>query len=144
MCVDYASKYRDHAGDKWAIRNVKLRMSRKLIFASGLLTCYSCDRALISLEDHELSKTPTVEGLVQRLTILVGQTPLDILAGFLAKYGDPVVAASMFDAYDAFLGILNDGSTRAHLETLRPEAGATDAMFRAIQHLTKEFEVGLD
>ena len=41
MAVDFASKQRDRAGKGWGLRNAKLRMSRKLIFASGLLVCFS-------------------------------------------------------------------------------------------------------
>src|SRR5215813_2951501 len=41
MAVDFASKQRDRAGAGWGLRNAKLRMSRKLIFASGMLVCFS-------------------------------------------------------------------------------------------------------
>src|ERR1035441_3667273 len=43
MAVDFASKQRDRAGAGWGLRNAKLRMSRKLIFASGLLICFSAN-----------------------------------------------------------------------------------------------------
>jgi hypothetical protein len=43
MAVDFASKQRDRAGAGWGLRNAKLRMSRKLIFASGLLVCFSAN-----------------------------------------------------------------------------------------------------
>jgi predicted nucleotidyltransferase len=79
MCVDYASKYREQAGKKWCIRNVKLRLSRKLIFASGLLTCFYCDPGWISQRSPRLAANPEVEGLVEYLLEFVARTPLDIL-----------------------------------------------------------------
>ena len=44
MCVDFAGK--EHEGpDKWGLRNAKLRTSRKILFAGGLLPVLECYRA---------------------------------------------------------------------------------------------------
>jgi len=63
MAVDFASKQRDRGGEGWGLRNAKLRMSRKLIFASGLLVCFACNldeslQAKISSENHGIRRCP--------------------------------------------------------------------------------------
>ncbi len=42
ICVDFAGKERE-SPDKWGLRNAKLRTSRKVLFASGLLPILECE-----------------------------------------------------------------------------------------------------
>lgn len=59
MCVDYASKYRERAGKGWAIRNVKLQMSRKLIFVAGLIMCFRVIRRGLTKEKRDRIRAST-------------------------------------------------------------------------------------
>jgi predicted nucleotidyltransferase len=43
FAVDYAAKKWQQSNDKWALRNAKLRIPRKLTFVKGLLTCFDCE-----------------------------------------------------------------------------------------------------
>lgn len=144
MCVDYASKYRERAGEGWAIRNIKLRMSRKLIFAAGLVTCYSCDQRVVAEREPGLVETPTDEGMADYLRHFVKQTPLDVLCEALIRWANPDTAGQLLGAYDTFLSRLDDEGARKHLEALTPESSGSDGLFKELQAQTRSFELGLE
>ncbi len=143
ICVDYASKYREQAGQKWGIRNVKLRMSRKLIFAAGLLTCYQCAPEWIQETDPQLFREPTADGLVNYLEGFVRQTPLDILAKAFATLR-PESANRIFGSYNTYLDKLSDQKVRDRLTNLKPEESKADPTFREMMELSNTFENGLE
>jgi hypothetical protein len=144
MCVDYASKYRERAAEGWAIRNVKLRMSRKLIFVAGLITCFSCDPEWVAVRTADPSPNDSVEGMACYLGEFVERTPLDILAEVLLRHSAEGPAASLLDHYDFFLGRLDDPGVRERLKKLRPEEAATDSVYGEIQQRCGQFERGLE
>ena len=71
--MDFPYKRRTRAGKGTAIRNIKLRMSRKLIFVSGLLGCFS---------GHLLLPEPE---FVRHLGRVFAQTPLEIVASVINR-----------------------------------------------------------
>jgi predicted nucleotidyltransferase len=144
MCVDYASKYREQAGKKGALRNLKLRLSRKLIFASGLLTCFFCDDAWIQQRSPQLAAKPDVEGLVEYLLPFVDRTPLDILAEAVNPAERPDTAGLLFDSYNTFLEKLDQEEIRRQLESLIPATAVKDREFKAMEEIAERFQEGLE
>jgi predicted nucleotidyltransferase len=144
MCVDFANKFRTRAGQGWAVRNIKLRLSRKLLFTSGLLSCFGCDEEMLRAQGAAIANgPPTLENLLAHLQQYVKRTPLDILAEALYRYGTPQTAMQTLDAYDGFLAVLADQEYRKHLEDLDPSQTETDKRFQAAYALTRSFEQGL-
>jgi predicted nucleotidyltransferase len=151
MCVDYANKYRDRAGDGWAVRHLKLRLSRKLIFTAGLILCLSCDVKLFpeiskrfrDLFTSEKAGQAPVKELVDYLRQLSSRNPLDALAETCDRFGTPETACLLFDAYNAFLGILRDSSAREHLSNLDPDRAEQDADFQKTRKIGQDFHTGL-
>jgi predicted nucleotidyltransferase len=146
MAVDFASKQRDRAGKGWGLRNAKLRMSRKLIFASGLLVCFSANldpdlQSKISTDKKDGIKLT----LVQHIRDYVRLTPLEILAKSMDRYGVPQsIRQDLFDAYTEFLKVLSDEKSRTALDNLRSSDSRTDPTFRQIREISKLFEHALD
>src|SRR5262249_14357474 len=89
MAVDFASKQRDRGGDGWGLRNAKLRMSRKLIFASGLLLCFGCNLDADLKKKISTEKNAIKLNLVNHIREWVRLTPLEIVARSLAAYSVP-------------------------------------------------------
>jgi hypothetical protein len=144
MCVDYASKYRERAAEGWAIRNVKLRMSRKLIFAAGLITCYNCDPDWAAQRDSDLARQPTVDRMVEYLLAFVRRRPLDVVAEALGELPKGEIASTLLDTYDQFLARLDDPTRREHLQKLPPEEAETDRPYAEIQDCCGRFEKALE
>lgn len=144
MCVDYASKYRERASEGWAIRNIKLRLSRKLIFAAGLVTCYCCDPRIVGQLNPNLEREPTVDGMAAYLRGFVERTPLDVLCDALVRWSNPETAQLILGAYDTFLAQLDNADNRKRLTDLIPERSATDNLFQELQAQTRSFEKGLE
>ncbi len=144
MAVDFASKQWVRAGLGWGIRNAKLRFSRKLIYISGLLACFSCalDVDLNSKLNSERDKALQV---VNHLRKAVKNTPLAVLASALLLYDvDGNVSRVIFEAYNEFLGILNNVDKREHLQALRAEESERDSLFGEIRRISDAFQNGLD
>jgi predicted nucleotidyltransferase len=144
MAVDFASKQRDRAGKGWGLRNAKLRMSRKLIFASGLLVCFSSNLDPDLQTQISTDKSDIRLQLVNYIRDHVRMTPLEIVARSVERYGVPdSVAKELFGAYSEFLKILNDEDSRKALDSLRSE-DSTDPTFRRIREISRSFESALD
>lgn len=128
------------------IRTTKLRLSRKLTYAAGLVMCFRCsthpnppgtadpptgdmDRAALALVDH--------------LSNDVQMTPLAIFARlFLESDRLDDVASRMFGAYDEFLAILDDDGRREHLDGLSQPDVAADPDYMRVRELGHLFQGG--
>ncbi|WP_192363404.1 nucleotidyltransferase domain-containing protein [Mesorhizobium mediterraneum] len=138
MAVDYANKYRARAGDKWALRNIKLRMSRKLIFVSGLFMCVSWALRDTGDSDDEF----VVQKLVGHLRDWTQRPPLESLAMIIEQHA-PSLAADVFDNYDAFLALLDNRQQRELLERLSPDEAYEDPVFLEARRIATSFDEAL-
>lgn len=149
MAVDFASKQRDREGAGWGLRNAKLRMSRKLIFAAGLLVCFSASL------DPELKKRISTgqstdddairSNLANHIRNLVMLTPLEVLERSVKGYGvQENVATDLFGAYGEFLSMLADDGIRKALGQLRAKDSRTDPAFKQVRKMSERFEKALD
>ena len=140
IAVDFAYKLRARSGEKWAIRNIKLRMSRKLLYVAGLLACFRC-HFLWDPEDRDNvyrdeSLHPEIVDIIHSI---FSDTPLDLIAAFLREHPHLDGTASLlFQAYDDFLGILRDPQQREKLETLTERAGS-DPIYQNARDISHVF-----
>ncbi|HEX3683705.1 MAG TPA: hypothetical protein VHU83_14310 [Bryobacteraceae bacterium] len=145
MAVDFAYKLRDRAGEGWAIRNVKLRMSRKLVYVAGLLVCYRCHIDAWAEQRGKLFEDANAkQEVISRLQKVFSMTPLENVAEILLRYGHLRQSAiKIFDSYNEFVGILSDENKRLHLEKLAEQGGDSDELYRSARTLSHVFREGL-
>jgi len=144
VTVDFVEKQRGQAGHGWGLRNAKLRMSRKLIFATGMLSCFSCELLCSPEARRELLRRHSTVAMEEHLRNFIKKTPLEILATFLLELGiKRGTAYKLFSAYNAFLALLNDSKKRNHLKNLRPDDIPGDTVFNEVRAHSHEFQEGL-
>ena len=122
VTVDFVYKQRAENDKKWALRNAKLRMSRKLIFAAGLLHCFFCHLDDSAALAREALKEPArdVSRLTEYMERQLSLTPLDLVAKACLELDiESKTAQAIFDSYDRFLAILGDPEKRSELEAGR-------------------------
>jgi hypothetical protein len=151
ICVDYAAKYRERDGEGWALRNAKLRFSRKLLYAAGLAFCLSCEldpptnvqNDLFGLPPNPGAK-PYIESAIQfALT-----PPLEYLAAFVDTYVQDTnkrkkIATRVFGSYNNWLILLNDAQARLKLEELPSSDARNNPCFKKVRDEGKLFARGL-
>jgi hypothetical protein len=144
MTVDYAAKRRERAWRGWAIRNFKLRMSRKLIFVSGLAMCLKCELLPPeSLKQDINSEVDFHAAMLELLLDFTSRTPLELLAIFATEFGAEEKAAKIFHAYDEFLALLRDPAKRTKLEEMEFEEAISDPVFSDARRIGTDFQTGL-
>jgi hypothetical protein len=145
MAVDFAYKRRTRGGDGAALRNLKLRMSRKLIFVSGLLACFSFHLLLPETERAGVvGSAYSSLGFVRWMRDILSQTPLEILASVINRYDHlRELGVVIFQAYDDFLGVLTDTDKRSHLESLSPGHEESDVVYQQIRKDSHRFRDAL-
>jgi predicted nucleotidyltransferase len=139
VAVDFAYKRRDRDSEGWALRTVKLRLSRKLTYASGLLACFSCalDASVGNAADRSAA---VIDHLLERVRL----SPLERIAEMMVASGLTGPAARLFDSYDEFLQLLDDKSLRDGLKELAPEDAEADATYERARGIGRRFQDALD
>ena len=129
ICVDFAGKEWE-GPEKWGLRNAKLRTSRKVLFAGGLLPVLECFR---------FDSTPMRSFLEEQLD----KTPTDRIAQVFLGHGASDEGARTLGAYDEFVGRMNEPDFREELQGVtRDNADSSDA-FSEVGRIGKELQAGL-
>lgn len=134
MCVDFAYKQKEQEGQKWALRNLKLRMSRKLLFVKGLLMCFA-----------NSGTTPNESEIAFSLREMVKLRPMDLMISLRDQFKIPSPAIiTLLVAYDKFLLALHDEKLRHKFEEMPMEAVYHDGDFLRMREICDDFQDGLN
>jgi predicted nucleotidyltransferase len=121
MTVDFAYKQRNRQNEGFAIRNLKLRMSRKLLFLAGMVACFECHNSFSDARQRKnFYEQCQVQPLIDLLMGVLAKPPLEIVAFALARDSSlDEQSKRLFDSYDEFLGMLADETLSCDGKTIR-------------------------
>ncbi|MEA2470356.1 MAG: hypothetical protein QOE38_1355, partial [Thermoleophilaceae bacterium] len=132
ICVDFEGKRRGAGGDdpKYASRNAKLRTSRKVLFAGGLLAVLLC---------HMKTAAEMPAFLMRQFAA----PPTDRLAAAFIQQGALAEGVRALGAYDRWIGMLSSAVLRAELAALRDSTREGSALFAQVREIGDELQRGL-
>jgi len=141
MTVDFADKQHDRFHEGFALRSIKLRFSRKLMYISGLLACLRCQLNFPDVEARlEFFSRDNSVAVIDLVRSFLDREPLDTVADALQLYVEkPSAIQAIFEAYDGFLGILSNADKRARLKTLTPKDFESDPVYKEARELSHVF-----
>lgn len=153
IAVDYAAKISERGAAGWALRNAKLRFSRKLLYIAGLLLTYETrlfpESDLIPKEtgeqlsffDNTEPQLSSTEHCFQALQL----TPLELLARACLNLNlSKEHVTALFRDYDRFLEILATTDKRDRLKKLTFEQSEANPIFQEVRKLGHEFQDSLN
>jgi hypothetical protein len=130
IAVDFAGKHRDD-DTKWGLRNAKLRTSRKMLFAGGLVPILRCSA---------LRREDVRDFLCAQLALPATD-----------RVADAFLAAGLLDAgvrclgaYDRWTGMAADAAVRDELASLDRSSAMSSATFVEVRRLAAELQNGLN
>jgi hypothetical protein len=130
IAVDFEGKQRRRAGEGWGLRHAKLRFSRKVLFAGGLLPVLAC------------AALP-VDEMPGHLAAQLATPPLDRIAGAFVTHRMEDAGARALRAYGGFLEVLDDADQRARLAGLTEAEADDDPLYARIRELGDDLQAAL-
>ncbi|MBK8265710.1 MAG: hypothetical protein IPK80_30825 [Nannocystis sp.] len=127
VCVDYRFKV-DVVGKAWALRNLKLRHSRKLWHLANLvLFCWAAQQ-------------PDDDAREPLIAAHLGDPPLARVILGISALGGARLCAPLCASYDRFLGALADPARRRRLDLLSHAERARDPDYRELHANAERFD----
>lgn len=130
IAVDFEGKRREQDDHKWALRNVKLRTARKVLFMGGLLPVLAC---------RDMRAGEMAPYLLDQFSA----PATDRIAHAFLAWDAMDEGVRSLRAYDAVLERLADADTRRRLDALDYEHARDDSLFLELRRLGHELESGL-
>lgn len=147
VTVDFVYKQVADQDKKWALRNAKLRMSRKLVYAAGLLRCFFCNLDDSAADARAALQPPgrEVSLLLKYLEDQFAISPLETIAKACLDLDiREETALSLFDSYNRFLAVLDNDQKRDELARAQThEDLRTSTAWTEVRELTKPFHQAL-
>jgi len=124
MAVDFAYKQFDRGNRGYALRKHQIGSFEKTAIRLWIVGLLWCDPVISKNNDQKDNK----QSLIETLETFFDWTPLERLAQFSRYRLEPrtpeflrKTAGDLFEAYDSFLGLLNDPEKRNRLDELKHE-----------------------